>query len=631
MGPVAAFSSRPTAPRPSSGRKQLGITMGVAGDAGRAEITAAQLQPLPATPRLAGVEFTPPMCRLANRGDSRQTAMLHRWAAPWLTLLVLPLAVRASIGDSTDAAAACTDAPSCAARVSAIAEDLDAIGADMKVQRDTITALEGIRSGFMDGGRVAMPSAQRQYLQQAAPWIGEISCDIRHTAVSTNASANLTLKRRIADKSVRLMSWAPLTMEHSLLYGDWAGDPDGVLVTFDSQSRLSIHRMTDEILVDHVDIGHGDGRTVKDFTLASREDEHMLATIDDASNVRIHGLKVVLLRRTKKSNATMAPAPKLEPLGGRKKAPPFKRLGIVVTFALAPALPVGPGEERMITAVIPTMPRGSTFIVVGDSLGALTVMTEKGVLKGRMQVTQDPGGIKGFRRGNSDQSQVLFFSSHSFGFFTVSKVDVRNAPCTGWQSPLFEVASDPSFVYAKAYAALVDGDVLVFESPRKDCELVSKFPRVSSLPMRVHLWRGYLFGLPQTVSTGDASERTIPPELFLFNLAIIENGIGGEQSGAVALQVAFGSDSIEAFALHGNYIGGDGDKAISQLALRFADPRETELYELRVEKPKIGKDSGIISQYLTSLLAVSAMIALFLWWRRWKKSKAAQKFKFSGK
>merc|ERR1712061_581574 len=121
-----------------------------------------------------------------------------------------------------------------------------------------------------------------------------------------------------------------------------------------------------------------------------------------------------------------------------------------------------------------------------------------------------------------------FWSSHSFGFFSVTQIDVQYPPCSGWNSPLYDVALDPSSSSSRVVLALADGDVLVFSTTKgksKTCDLTLKFPHVSTLPFKVHMIKGFVLGLPvlppaRAVVEEDASRGAVDRqrELFLFNM-----------------------------------------------------------------------------------------------------------------
>mmetsp|Transcript_55412 Transcript_55412/g.124841 ORF Transcript_55412/g.124841 Transcript_55412/m.124841 type:complete len:288 (-) Transcript_55412:105-968(-) len=181
---------------------------------------------------------------------------------------------------------------------------------------------------------------------------------------------------------------------------------------------------------------------------------------------------------------------------------------------------------------------------------------------------------------------ILFWSSHSFGFFSVTQVDVQYPPCTGWNSPLFDVALDPSFSSSRVILALSDGDILVFSTSRgksKACDLTLKFPHVSAIPFRLHGFRGHIMGLPTPMDNTERKSDYLR-ELFFFNLASMDAGYGIAPSRAVALQVSFKPKQPEHLALYGAP-SGSGDRTKSQIAIRFSDVRGVELFDLSLKTP----------------------------------------------
>merc|ERR1712076_148476 len=155
------------------------------------------------------------------------------------------------------------------------------------------------------------------------------------------------------------------------------------------------------------------------------------------------------------------------------------------------------GEIRDLNTVLPIDRGTQTYFVTGDSQGGISVFFRNGTLKGRVKVTDDPGGVRGLLR--SQGQMILFWSSHSFGYFSVTQIDVQYPPCTGWNSPLFDVALDPSYSSSRVVLALEDGDVIIFSTTHgksKSCDLTMKFPKVSVLPLKLHGFRGHVMALP---------------------------------------------------------------------------------------------------------------------------------------
>jgi hypothetical protein len=210
---------------------------------------------------------------------------------------------------------------------------------------------------------------------------------------------------------------------------------------------------------------------------------------------------------------------------------------------------------------------------------------------------------------------VLFWSSHSFGFFSVSQLDVSYPPCTGWNSPLYDVAIDPSFSASRVVLALSDGDVLVFNTQRgksKACDLTLKFPHVSVLPFQLHSFRGHVMGLPTPLDNMERKEEYMR-EIFFFNLAAMEAGYGAAPSRAVSLQLSFKPRQPESIALHGG-LGSSGDRK-SQIALRFANSEGVELYDLSLKTPPppqaASGESGSEDSWTSNLLNWVPKVGVF--------------------
>lgn len=189
---------------------------------------------------------------------------------------------------------------------------------------------------------------------------------------------------------------------------------------------------------------------------------------------------------------------------------------------------------------------------------------------------------------------VLFYSSHSFGFFSSTQIDVQYPPCTGWNSPLYDISLDPGFSSSRVVLALSDGDVLVFSTSRgksKACDLSLKFPHVSMLPFKLHSFRGHVLGLPTPLEDTKRKEDYLR-EVFFFNVATMDAGYGTAPSRAVALQVSFKPRQPEQLALYAPASTSGNDRGKSQVAMRFVGSRGLELYDLSLKTPPAPKSAG---------------------------------------
>jgi len=196
---------------------------------------------------------------------------------------------------------------------------------------------------------------------------------------------------------------------------------------------------------------------------------------------------------------------------------------------------------------------------------------------------------------------VLFYSSHSFGFVSLAQVDVSTPPCTGWNSPVFDIAPDPQSSYNRVILSLSDGDVLVFttvsgKNKEKTCDLTMKFPRVASLPFRLHSARGHAIGLP-TPSESTKQPQDYNRDLYFFNMAAMETGSGFGSSGSrnVALQASFEPRQLQGFDMLSTSVGSSSSMSSSStskthIALRFGEG--IELYELTLKTASASLGGG---------------------------------------
>jgi len=468
----------------------------------------------------------------------------------------------------------CKGKEACEARMGVLIDRLAETTTEMRRKVATATVLEDLRAGVLTGKRIELPSAQRQHLEQGSPLMGQVTFDMRHRPISTNVSRHFKSLVQIGGGSeVRFQSFLALKRQSA---AQKAG-PSAVLVTVDASSKLAIWDLEGKALLEDFDLGHGDGRTVSQLALSPSQDNHFVLTADDAGDVRVHNLKIVGVQKDKK-------AAKDEQSKERRNT----ELTISTNFSCSFALPPGPGgEQRKLTSVVPVERGSQTFFIAGDHLGGIAVFYRNGTMKGRARISEDPGGILGMQRAQGQS--ILFFSAYSFGFFSPSQLDVQYPACTGWNSPLFDIALDPASSSNRVILALADGDVIVFSTTSgksKVCDLALKFPHVSSLPFKLHAFKGHIMGLP-TPLPDTPNEGDFFREIYFFNLAAMDGGYGVSPSRAVALQASFKPRQPDSFALTSSPPTQDRGK--SYIAIKFMQEKGIELFELNLKQPTAQK------------------------------------------
>lgn len=480
----------------------------------------------------------------------------------------------------------CTDASSCQAHMQGLVEALEDRRQNMTGKHMVLDALAGLRTGVMSGERVPLPSTQRQHLGKASPLVADVSYDAKHTPLSTNITRHLKPMRTLADDvDVRIHTIMPLKKSGGQKVGS-----SSLLVTIDVNNRMSIHTLEGDIRLRNFDLGHGEGKTVTQLVMSPSQDNHFAVTMDDHGDVRVHTLKVIAKKAEKKKDEEEEEEENLKPEEKFEQKHGIKQLVVTANFSGTFRLPPSSlsGDVRKLNTVLP-IDRGSQMLfVTGDSAGGVGVFHRNGTLKGRVKVTEDPGGVRGLMRGQGQT--VLFFSSHSFGFVSVAQVDVQYPPCTGWNSPLVDIAPDPAFTYSRVILALSDGDVLVFSTTRgknKACDLTLKFPHVSPIPFKLQMFRGHVIGLP-TPLENTARKEEYHRELHFFNLAEMDAGYGTAQTRVLTLQASFKPRRPDQFSVITGSAGGGGgsaDRTKVQMTVQFAGEKGVALYELNLKQP----------------------------------------------
>lgn len=484
-------------------------------------------------------------------------------------------------------AAPCGDEAACQARMQTIVERLSSSQDVMKKGKVTMNAIEDFRENIVRGKRIPLPSPHRQHLERGSPLVGDVSYDAKHKPLSTNASKHLRFARTLASSS-RIRFHGLMPVKRPATPGKPDGGPTALVVTISDDSKLSLFTLDGECRLNGFDLGH----QVSHFSLSPSMEQNFVLTGDASGELRLHSISLSM-KNVSSAEDGVAAESKDEEGKDTKKRQQKKLHASANTTAHFSVFE--PGDGRTLTAVV-SVDRGSQpMFLAADSLGSIAVFFKNGTSKGRIKVTEDHGGVRGLLRGQGQT--VLFYSSHSFGFFSASQVEVTTTPCTGWNSPIFDVAADPSSSYSRVVLGLSDGDVLVFQTVSgknkdKTCDLTSKFPRVSPIPFRLHVVRGHVMGLPSPLEETKRPEE-YNRELFFFNLAAMEAGFGDTESRSVTLQASFGSRRLESYSLLSQSGGSSSGGAKMHLVLRFLDsPSSLELYDLTLKTPSAGSGGG---------------------------------------
>jgi len=464
-----------------------------------------------------------------------------------------------------------------------LTEQLEATRSEMRGKQITLQALEDLRSGILTGKRIELPSAQRQHLEKGSPLVNEVSFDARHRPVSTNVSRHFMRLRTLAPNvEVRFHTFMPLKRGSS---SPQKGAPTALLAVVGENSKFYVFNLEGDAVLEDFDLGHAPGTKITQMVLSPNQDQHFVLTADDKGNIRVHNLKVVAKKEKEKAKEKSADA---DADAAPRQAK--RQFTLTTNFSCEFSLADGPGgEARKLNTVLPIERGASMFFVTGDSMGGIAVFFRNGTMKGRVKVTEDPSGVTGLIR--SQGQMILFWSSHTFGFFSSTQIEVQYPPCSGWNSPVFDVIQDPSSGSSRVVLALSDGDILVFSTTRgksKACDLSLKFPHVSNVPFKLLGFRGHVMALPTPLEDTPRKE-DYPREIFFFNLPAMEAGYGTAPSRAVALQASFKPKLPEQLALNGAPTGGAASGGKSNIAIRFVDTPGVELFDLSLKQPPAPK------------------------------------------
>jgi len=581
-------------------------------------------------------------------------------------LLLSPLACCAE----TDS---CADDRSCRVHVKSLVDELDAVGADMKGKRRTLESLDRFRRSVASGVRIELPTAQREHLERANALVSEVSFDTKHRPISTNLTRHVHRSRLVANSTqVRLhvlMPIKPKTLSAK------AG-PFTLLVAVGVDGRLSMHSVTTgDLLVNSMHLGHPARVHIRHLVVSQGINKHFVLSAGDYGEIHVHSIKVV----AKKADSSMWASPPAaekgesdngenrtelatgvegghalekekvaEPEATNLKNPQEqvpeelwtrisdRKITISVNFSRSLRLPLdNSGPTLKLTSVLSVERDDVVYFVAGDSRGGISIFHEDGRLKGRTKLTEDPGGIRGLVRGLLQQ--VVFFSSHSFGIFSVSQMDMPFESCSGWTAPLMDMILDPNHANSRAFLALADGDVLVFSlNKQKDraCELLHKFPRVSRLPFKLQMWNSHVVGMQMAQPEAAAQQHTDHlRELFFFNTVAMDAVHGDVASRIITAQLNFRPRRLEDFAINGIPGMAAGERSRAQLALRYIGENGVELSELTLQQPPALYDvnAGGGESWLTRFPKITvfavAVLGVVLWnvrKARWSKKSAGE-------
>jgi len=482
---------------------------------------------------------------------------------------------------------ACKDEASCKVQIESMTSKLDELQDGMRRKQLTVTALEELRSGILSGRRVELPSAHRQHLERGSQLISEVTFDARHRPVSTNVSRHFQQPRSIAsDLAVRHHAFLALKKSQ----GSAKNAIPALMIFVDAESMLSIYSLDNEPLLDRFNLGHAPGTSIVQMELSPSQENHFVMTMDSEGTIRVHNIKIISRKKDKSEASTEAAEAPQQKAAKSAKGSQTEPRQLNVSASLASSFTLSPSasQTRKLNVALPVERGSQTFFIGGDSSGGISVFYRNGTVKGRVRVTEDPGGVKGLIRAPGNQ--VLFYSSHAFGFFSPSQIDLQYPPCTGWNSPLTDIALEPGYSTGRVLLALADGDVLVYATTKgksKACDLTLKFPHVSMLPFKLHSFRGHVMALPTPLEDTEKQDEYLR-EIFFFNMAAMEHGYGSTVSRAITLQASFKPKQPVSLALYGSPSAGagpPGDKSKSQVAIQFEGQTGVEVYDLTLRTP----------------------------------------------
>lgn len=491
---------------------------------------------------------------------------------------ILPLALLTVVV----AVAPCGDAVTCKRELDSVLNRLTEMQVDKTAREGILVALEKFRTGVLEGKRVELPSAQRQHLERGNPYISDVSFDSRHRPLSTNASRHFKPMITLAEDSEVLFHRFLQRKEKGSTNKGNASPP--FLLTLAAQSKLSVWALSGNPALRDFDLGHGKEAVIQ-LEISASQEKPVVVTADSGGNVRAHEVSVLAPSKSNrpqnKEQSAGETLPQKKPI-----------LNVSMNFHSAFSLPqsVNGGEVRKLNAVLPFERGAQLFFVTGDSLGGIAVFFRNGTLKGRAKVTEDPGGVQGLVR--SQGQTILFWSSHTFGYFSAAQVDVQSAPCSGWNSPAVDVIVDPTNVANRVLVSLSDGDALIYTTTQgksKTCDLTLKFPRVSVLPLRLHSFRGQVLGLP-TPQAVDTRQANCSREIFVFNLAPMAAGYGAAPSKVVSLQASFKPKQPSSLEI--TVAASAQERSMGFAAVQFVGYKGVEVFDVNMKPPPAPKTPG---------------------------------------
>lgn len=473
--------------------------------------------------------------------------------------------------------AQCSDVASCKSHVMDVRGKLGDVGAKMQAKHLALEALEDLRTGLLSGERVPIASDLHQQLEGSSSLLGDAIFDVKHTPAVDNITKHLMMKGTVAEdlsSPIRRMMLMPVKKF------DKKG-ASAVLTTVDSANKLHVHTLNgDKLFGDH-DLGIPAKRRIEMLEMSlSQDNPHVVVTGDDTGEVRVTELKVGPEKKSKDSRDE----------GGEAARKLIVKASEGATFQLPQSELTGDTAPRKLTALLPVERGAASYLfALGDDQGGVSIFNVNGTRKGRTKVTQDKGGIIKLAKAQGAGTQVLFLSAYSFGFVQLKQVDMEYPACTGWASPAVGVSVDPTHPSGRVLVSLANGDVLVYatgQGSSQSCELAFKFPKVSSVPLNMRVFRNYAVGIPAPQT---AEQRTRARELFVMNMQAMEGGYSAGISRAVTLRVPFEPRIPAAFSMHNTPDSG----ARAWVAMLFEDGKAVELYELNLKKiPSVMHSGG---------------------------------------
>lgn len=398
-------------------------------------------------------------------------------------------------------------APAAAPQQDVIEQELEELGALLRLAEERIAVLEQLRRALAEGSHPGLSASQARALQAELPLLSELPAD--PARLPTAAAEDYLTSRAVVrlEGPARLIKFLPLRAAKSKPPQDTLLAPlPALLVAARADGKVELLAPSGERLLTFA-TGHERPVSVLAVSPSWAQGDTLIATGDLGGIIRVHRVLVKQKRaEASRSEDTVSSENDTRYLGTSVGS----CTNVTVQFQRQlEALSGSDGEVSKMTSLAMCSQQGSKYFVVGDAEGKISVFTLAGVFRARMDATLTPGtGIEGFY---VHLSQLLFRAGHEWGYIDLEKLEVKHVECPDFEGGRVTAAIIDSQQSWKVLVADEEGSVWVLAVRHaRSCRVEHKFPRgLTKARLELASVRGFVLALERASGEPEGHAATL--------------------------------------------------------------------------------------------------------------------------